>query len=107
MAKFSGIIGFAEQTDEGLGVWEDSIIEKPYRGDIISTFGKNNSAQQLNDDVTISAVISIVADPYAKLNFSMIRYVEYMGAKWKITNVEVKLPRLILTTGGVYNGDTE
>jgi len=26
-----------------------------------------------------------------------------MGAKWKITNVEVQYPRLILTIGGVYH----
>jgi hypothetical protein len=29
-----------------------------------------------------------------------------MGANWKITNVEVEFPRIILTLGGVYNGDT-
>ena len=27
-----------------------------------------------------------------------------MGAKWKISKVEVQYPRLILTLGGVYNG---
>jgi hypothetical protein len=30
-------------------------------------------------------------------------YVEFMGTKWKITNVEVQYPRLILSVGGVYN----
>jgi hypothetical protein len=29
-----------------------------------------------------------------------------MGANWKISNVEVHYPRLILTIGGVYNGET-
>jgi hypothetical protein len=29
--------------------------------------------------------------------------VEYMGTKWKVSNVEVKYPRLILSLGGVYN----
>ena len=32
-----------------------------------------------------------------------MRYVEFMGAKWKISSVEVQYPRLILTVGGVYN----
>jgi hypothetical protein len=32
-------------------------------------------------------------------------YVEFMGAKWKISNVEVQYPRLILTIGEVYNGE--
>lgn len=35
-----------------------------------------------------------------------MRYIEFMGAKWKITNIEVQYPRLILTVGGVYNEST-
>jgi len=107
MAKFYGTVGFAETKETDPGVWEDSIIKRNYYGDIISTYGKNVSSQQLNDDVIMANVISILADPYANENFSMIRYVEYMGVKWKVSNVEVKFPRLILTTGGVYNGYDE
>jgi len=62
------------------------------------------SADQVNDNLTIANEISIVADPYAYENFHAMRYVEFMGAKWKISNVEVQRPRLILTIGGVYNG---
>ena len=49
-------------------------------------------------------VLSIVADPYAKENFQYIRYVEWMGTRWKVTNAEVSYPRIILTLGGMYNG---
>jgi hypothetical protein len=34
----------------------------------------------------------------------MMRYVEWMNARWKITSIDVKRPRVILTIGGVYNG---
>jgi hypothetical protein len=33
-----------------------------------------------------------------------MRYVEFMGTKWKITNIEVQYPRLTLSIGGEYNG---
>ena len=99
MAKFYGKIGYAETVETKPGVWRPKIIEKPYFGDLI-----RNSRQYLN----IANEISIVADPYARQNFHSMRYVESMGAKWKITRVEVQYPRLILTIGGVYNdGKTE
>ena len=31
--------------------------------------------------------------------------VKFMGAKWKISSVDVQYPRLRLTIGGVYNGE--
>ena len=59
----------------------------------------------MNDNVNLANELSIVADPYANEHFFAMRYVELMGAKWKITNVDVQYPRLILTIGGVYNGE--
>ena len=48
-------------------------------------------------------VLRIVADPFARENFHKMRYVTFMGAKWKISRVEVGYPRLILTIGGLYH----
>lgn len=104
MAKFYGIIGFAETVETAPGVWTENIVDYNYFGDIIRNARRLQSSDQLNDDINISNEISIVADPYANQNFHSMRYVEFMGAKWKITNVEVRYPRLILTVGGVYNG---
>lgn len=104
MAKFYGKIGFADPVETSPGVWTEKIVERNYFGDIIRNTRRLQSSDQLNDDINISNEISIVADPYANQNFHSMRYVEFMGAKWKITNVEVRYPRLILTVGGVYNG---
>ena len=104
MAKFYGTIGFAETVETAPGVWTEKIVDYSYFGDIIRNARRLPSSDQLNDDINISNEISIVADPYANQNFHSMRYVEFMGAKWKITNVEVRYPRLILTVGGVYNG---
>ena len=104
MAKFYGTIGFAETVETAPGVWMENIVDYNYFGDIIRNARRLQSSDQLNDDINISNEISIVADPYANQNFHSMRYVKFMGAKWKITNVEVRYPRLILTVGGVYNG---
>jgi hypothetical protein len=58
----------------------------------------------LNDNINMSNEISIVADPFANENFQSIKYIEYMGTLWRVNNVDVQYPRLILRMGGVYNG---
>lgn len=104
MAKFYGAIGFANQVETNPGVWEEKITEHNYFGDIGRNTRRLQSTNQLNDDINIANEISIVADPYANENFHSMRYVTFQGAKWKISNVEVQYPRLILTVGGLYNG---
>ena len=106
MAKFYGMIGFAEQVEKAPGVWVDKITVHPYYGDLIRNTRKLQSSDQLNDNIDIANDISIIADPYAVENFHKMRYVEFMGTKWKITSVEVQYPRLILTVGGVWNGES-
>lgn len=105
MAKWYGKIGFAETVETSPGVWVEQITERNYYGDITRNTRRLQSTDQLNDNITISNEISIVADPYANQNFHSIRYVEFMGTRWKIDGAEVLYPRLILTLGGVYNGE--
>lgn len=103
MAKFYGVIGYAETVKGKPGVYKEKITERMYYGDLIRNTRRLQTTDQLNDNVNVANEISIVSDPFANENFHSMRYVEFMGAKWKITNVEVQYPRLILTIGGVYN----
>ena len=103
MAKFYGIIGYAEQVETVPGVYSEEITERPYYGDLIRNTRRYESASQLNDNLNIANEISIIADPFAYQNFHAMRYVEFMGAKWKITSAEPAYPRIILSIGGVYN----
>lgn len=103
MAKFYGVIGYGKKVNTKPGVWEERITEKSYYGDLIKNSRKLQNSGQVNDNVNVSNEISIISDPFANENFHSMRYVEFMGAKWKITNVDVQYPRLILTIGGVYN----
>lgn len=101
--KWYGSIGFAETVETIPGVWETQITEREYSGDLLRNSRRLQSSNQVNDNVTISNQISIVADPYANGNFHAMRYVEFMGAKWKVSDIEVQYPRLVLTVGGLYN----
>lgn len=106
MAKWYGNIGYATTIETEPGLWEEGITERPYYGDLIRNTRRLQNSGGINDDINLSNEISIVADPYANQNFYAMRYVDFDGAKWKITSVEVQYPRLILSIGGLYNGNT-
>lgn len=105
MAKFHGIVGYAETIETSPGVWTEQITDREHFGDLIRNTRRLQSPDSVNSNVNISNEISIVSDPYSNKNFHSMRYVEFMGVKWTIENVEVQYPRLILTLGGVYNGE--
>lgn len=104
MAKWHGNIGYVETVEVQPGIWEEQVIERQYYGDVTRNTRSLQQSDGVNDNVNISNNISIIADPYANENFHNMRYAQFMGTNWKITNIEVQYPRLILTIGGVYNG---
>lgn len=104
MAKFYGPVGYAKMVEVRPGVFKEQITEVEYFGDVLRNSRSLQSSENLNDNINIANKISIIADPFANENFHAMRYVVYMGTKWKIKDVEVEFPRLILTIGGVYNG---
>ena len=104
MAKTAGFIGYGVETEIKPGVWENGPVEKALYGDLIKNSKRNTNGEGLNDNIVINNQISILADPYAREHFHQIIYVRFMGASWKVTDVTVELPRLILNLGGVYNG---
>lgn len=106
MAKYHGKIGFVTFTESSPGVKVETPVEREYFGDVLRNSKRWETAQQLNDNLTVNNQISIVADQYARDNLFAIRYAYWMNTRWKITSVDVQHPRLILTIGGVYNGPT-
>ena len=103
MAKFYGAIGYAISEEITPGVWKEQFKECYYSGDLIRNTRRLQSTSNLNDDINIGNDISIIADPFAYENFHSMRYVNFMGVNWTITNVEVQYPRLLLSIGGLYN----
>ena len=104
MGKFHGAIGFAKTEETKPGVWVDKIVEYEYSGDMPNTSFSFQSSDQVNDNVNVRNEISIVADVFAYQNFHSMRYVVFMGTKWKITSIKPEYPRMKLTVGGLYNG---
>ena len=105
MAKWFGKIGYAITSETEPGVWEPTIVEKSYYGDLTSDRRKRQNSGEVNDNINLANVISIIADPFAIQNCSSMIYVEYAGSKWKISDIEIDHPRLIINLGGVYNGE--
>lgn len=106
MARFYGKVGYGAEEDKGNGVWETVITEKYYSGEVVRNLRRVDPAEKVNNDLATSNSISIVSDDYANQHFFAIRYVEWAGTLWNVTNVEQASPRLILGLGGVYNGPT-
>ena len=104
MAKFYGKVGYGISKEKAPGVWVDEIVERPYYGELVRNTRKMQMSDKVIDDINIANEISILADPFARDNFQYMRYVEFMGVKWKVTTIDVQFPRLILSIGGLYNG---
>lgn len=103
MAKFYGAIGYISNVEKSPGVWVEEITERNYYGDVVRNTRKLQTADKVNDDISISNEFSIVSDPYAMENFLYMKYITFMGVKWKISSVDVQYPRLILSVDGVCN----
>lgn len=105
MTKFCGAVGYGSTKETAPGVWEIEVNERVYYGDVLSRNLRWEITEHQNDNITINNQISILADPYAFEHASQIRYVEWAGAKWKVVNIDIQRPRLVLTLGGVYKGE--
>lgn len=108
MARFGGKVGFgsAVENPPNSGIWKDVIIARTYYGDVVRNSVRFQENGKVNTDLTLGNSISIVADAYANEHFFAVRYVEWAGVLWTVTEVTVESPRLLLRLGGVYNGPT-
>lgn len=103
MAKFYGVVGFAETKETKPGVWTEVVTERKYYGDLVRNLTQVQASEYLNDNLNISNSISIMSDDYANQNFFAMKYIVWQNVKWKVKSVEVKPPRLVISIGGVYN----
>lgn len=107
MAKYAGLVGYATQEEVSPGVWEDVIITRRMRGDILRATTSNQTSDNIHDEVTFNNRFSLIGDPYSKAHFQDMRFIHYAGRLWKVDSVELQHPRLIVEIGGRYNGPTE
>lgn len=106
MAKFYGNIGFVIMKETAPGVYRPTETLKPYKGDLLSSVKRWEPSEYVNDDLSLNNRVSILADSFAYENLGSMKFVEQYGTRWKITAAEEQRPRIILSIGGVYNGQS-
>lgn len=106
MARFHGKVGYAHTVQTVPGVDQEQITERSYFGDVVQNRSVLRAGDQVNPDISSGNSISILADAYANENYIAIRYVEWNGVRWIVSDVDVQPPRLLLRLGEVYNGLT-
>lgn len=104
MGRFHGFIGYGIQKETTPSVWTDTIVEREVYGDIKRNYARVTNQGNVNNDITLSNIVSVVINAYFKKNYQSIRYVKFDGQYWSVTNIELNYPRAELTLGGVYNG---
>ena len=105
--RYYGKIGYFDTVEVKPGLVENHMIYKTYKGDVLRNYKRNQDGSKVNTDIAVNNSISIVADPYAQENFFKIKCVEWQGALWKVSSVEVQYPRLILELGGLFDEELE
>lgn len=108
--RFHGTVGIATSTETAPGVWQDVITERTFYGDVVRNTRRLVPPvlipPELNSNLTLENSFSILGDADAYATFMNFRYITWEGNRWTITNVEVARPRLILTIGELWNGNT-
>ena len=79
MAKFYGKIGYVTSKQVSPGVFEDDVVERTYRGDILQNSRRWETTDNLNDNLVIANQISIIGDIFAYANLETIKYVIWQG----------------------------
>lgn len=104
MAKFHGNIGYVKTVETSPGIWTDEIILRMYTGDVLKNSVRWKSEDKINDDLYFDNQLSIVTDTFAIENAYAMKFVEFMGARWRISNIMIDRPRFTITIGGLYHG---
>lgn len=105
MTKFHGQIGFGYETEVSPGVYDMTIVERPYSGEVVRETLERVAGQTVLGESKTGNSFSIVADAYANTNYFDMEYVKWQGRYWSVKQIEVRQrPRLLVRIGGVYNG---
>lgn len=104
MVRYYGRIGYGKTTEVRPGVREDVITERLLFGDVLRPSRSFDMNDKIIPDSRLGNRISVVVDDEITENIDAIRFIEYRGNLWHVTNIVEERPRLILSMGEVYNG---
>lgn len=107
--KYSGNIAFIDGVKETKpDVFTPILKERHYTGDYLkNTLQFQQIGTKSDDDLVVPSRISIISDSYLRDHCHAIQYIVINGQKWRVRSVSVNPPRIIVETGGVYNGEAQ
>ena len=96
-------IGVVEPEEVRPGTWVDKTTEIP----LAATILRNSSSYQgnqlsVNDTVRLNHRMSVRFSETLLGLSPAVRYVVWRASKWKVTNIDIERPNMILTLGGPY-----
>lgn len=101
--KWCGKIGFVFTKETEPGIYNKVIVEKKYRGIIVKqTWIEQREQPVINDSPVVTRQVRVYMNPYINENLYHIQYITYMGEKWKINNIDVIYPQVMISLGGLY-----
>lgn len=104
--RYAGKIGFECQVETDPGLWVSRVEERSYFGDVIRNTRRYQDGDKIHDDLRISNQISVLADSFCIEHAFLMKYITWMGQKFKIESVDIAYPRIIITLGGMWNGES-
>lgn len=104
MTKYAGLVGYVTTVESSPGVFSPVSTSKVMKGDMIRQSSSVQSGDKINSDISLNHRVSLVGDAYAFGNYYNIKWIQIDGMKWEVSSVEIQRPRLIVTLGGLYNG---
>lgn len=104
MTRYSGLVGYGQQVEVEPGVWDTEDKEVMMKGDLLRQ-NANIQDSGINDKVSLNHRVSLIGDAYAFDNYYNMKWVTVNGFKWAVSAIELQRPRLIVTLGGIWNGE--
>ena len=105
--KWHGMIGFETQVEVSddprkATVWKPQIVPKHYYGEVQRIIKREGSGDKVNNDISFNNQFFIISDLYAQHNAYNMKWIEWMGRKWHITEITIEYPRITINIGGEY-----
>lgn len=103
MAVVSGKLGFAITVETEPGTHKLEILEKDFRGELLSNRQVTKQGDQVVPGLVLANKVSLIGTEYTFGNVSRLVYVKLHGIAWSVSSIEIKHPRLYVTLGSPYN----
>lgn len=107
MGKYFGNIGYridvVDPENPDISKTEITLVKK--RGEVLKNSRRWQDTQEsINPTMICSNRIKFIGNSFDYENLSSMIFVEYLGSRWKISDVDLsERPKIIVTLGGLYN----